>query len=204
MYDPLTLTIFAVAFAALELATGAGASRRLFSLVTRVFIFVELGAMRLLRIVAPPRYEVLGSCHKCGECCKQIVGNPPRFVKNSRLLDLFAAYHKVMHNFEAVARGPNDEVIFSCGHLLPSGRCGIYKRRPFICRNYPLRPYFEAPPILPYCGYQMAPRRVAKMKRRRTLPILNPGVTVHHPTRLVPGEDMPENFEWLDDTLEDA
>lgn len=26
--------------------------------------------------------------------------------------------------------------LFSCGELLPSGRCGIYSQRPDVCRNY--------------------------------------------------------------------
>jgi len=42
---------------------------------------------------------------------------------------------------------------------------------------------------------------VARMRRRAALPIVNPGVTVHHPTREARGEiGRDDDFEWLDDT----
>jgi hypothetical protein len=42
--------------------------------------------MALMRRLRPPRFALVGECHKCGDCCRQIVGNPPGFVRRGRLL----------------------------------------------------------------------------------------------------------------------
>lgn len=167
--------------------------------VVRFFVVLELFALSVIRKIFPPQFELVGACQKGGSCCQQIVGNPPKFVKdNTFLLNLFAGYHRVMHRFSVVGRGDDGELVFSCGHLKSDGRCGIYRYRPLICRNYPLRPFFGPPNVLPGCGYQFARREVAKMQTRTSLPILNPGVVVHHPTRAHKGHDLPEDFEWMD------
>ncbi|MEO0812665.1 MAG: YkgJ family cysteine cluster protein [Myxococcota bacterium] len=119
---------------------------------------------------------------KCGDCCKSIVANPPRFLKRDPWVRWFAAYHRFVHNFSPVARGENGEIIFACGHLRADNRCGIYWRRPMLCRTYPILPYYDAPQLMPQCSYQVTARVVTQMKSRPSLPILNPGVAVHHPT----------------------
>lgn len=185
----------------LEGASRLWLTRTLFKEIVRLFVLLELGAVALVRTVYPPRFVLLGECHQRGTCCTMIVGSPPRFVKSRPfLLGLFAAYHRVMHNFHVVNRGPDGELIFHCHHLQDDGRCGIYRYRPFICRNYPVIPWFTAPRPLPGCGYQVAPKVVAKMQKRASLPILNPVVAVHHPTR--PGgrrrEELPEDYHRVD------
>jgi hypothetical protein len=86
----------------------------------------------------------------------------------------------------------------SCGHLRTDGRCGIYRHRPFLCRNFPVRPLFDEPSVLPGCSYAVAPRPVLEMRARPSLRIVNPGVTVHHPTRTHKGEDERDDFEWVE------
>lgn len=199
----LTILIVVWAVVLLELFTGLRATRWVFREVIRLFILAELMSLRIVRLVIPPKFVVLGRCHMRGNCCTMIVANPPSFIKDRpALLACFAAYHRVMHNFHVVNRGPDRELIFKCHHLRDDGRCGIYRHRPFICRNYPVLPWFEAPKPLPGCGYQVAPRVVAKMKSRPSLPILNPVVALHHPTR--PGgrhrEELPEDFHPVDIT----
>lgn len=187
-------------FGLIELVSRGAVTRWVWREVTRFFIVVELGAMALVRRVFPPEFTLLGACQKGGSCCQQIVGDPPRFVKDTpALLKLFVGYHRVMHRFTVVARGDNGELIFRCGYLRSDGRCGIYRYRPLLCRNYPVRPFFGPPSVLPGCGYQYARREVAAMQRRASLPILNPGVVVHHPTRAEPGPDQPHDFEWMAD-----
>lgn len=187
-------------FALVELVTRARITRWAWREIARFFIVMELLALAVVRKVFPPQFELLGGCQKSGSCCQQIVGDPPKLVKDNKvLLNLFASYHRVMHRFTVVGRGDNGELVFSCGHLRTDGRCGIYKYRPLICRNYPVQPFFGAPSVLPGCGYQYARREVAKMRGRESLPILNPGVVVHHPTRSHKGHDLPSDFEWVED-----
>ena len=193
--------VLVAAVLAFEVLTRLRLTRLAFREIARVFVFMELGALWLVRRIYPPRYQLVGQCHMRGTCCTMIVGDPPRFVKaRPLLLGLFAAYHRVMHNFRVVNRGPDGELIFHCGYLQDDGRCGIYRYRPFLCRNYPVQTWFEPPRPLPGCGFAAAPRVVTKMRSRASLPILNPTVYVHHPTRAGGRgrEELPEDFRRVD------
>lgn len=186
--------------ALVELVSGAAITRACLRTTVCIVGTIELGSMRLMRMLCPPRYEVVRSCHKCGSCCTQIVSNPPSLIKRTVLINAYLFAHKLLHNFDVVGRGPDDEVLFSCAHLRSDGRCRIYARRPFMCRNYPVRPFFRQPQLLPGCGYGIASKAVARMRRRACLPIVNPGVTVHHPTRDHDGLDLASDFEWFNDS----
>jgi hypothetical protein len=119
-------------------------------------------------------------------------------VKKTRLLGVFLAWHRLAHNFHLAGRGPNGQVILACGHLRADGRCGIYRWRPLLCRNYPAVPFFDPPPLLPGCGFHAVPRVVVQMKDRPSLPIVNPQVAVHHPSPPDPQECLPEHFELVE------
>lgn len=163
--------------------------------VFRFFAVLEIKILKGVQRIIPPRYDVVGECVKCGKCCKEILFNPPRFIRTTGLVHVFVLYHRLAHNFSPVARGPDDEIIFACGHLKSDGRCGIHKWRPFLCRNFPVVPWFEVPKILPYCTYQVAARPVTQMKAR--LPIINARVAVHHPSP-DPALSETEHFHLVD------
>ena len=173
-------------------------TRGVFRLIALFFVVLEINAGRLVRAIIKPEFVMLGSCHRCGECCEQIVSDPPKFIKNTSLIRLYLLFHRVTHRFEATHRGPQGEIIFRCGHLLSDGRCGIYHFRPLLCRNYPRVPQMGAPSLLPNCSYQYAPRVVANMKTRSSLPILNAQAAIHHPSRSDPSEHRPEDFHRVD------
>jgi hypothetical protein len=165
-----------------ELVSRGFLTRRLLRTLFRWFVQMELLAMRVMRFFVKPRFVLRGQCQRRGVCCTMIVGNPPGFVKRTpALLGVFVALHRVIYNFHVVNRGESGEVIFSCGHLQSDGRCGIYRFRPLLCRNYPILPFFEPPRPLPGCGYRVVPRVVDRMQSR--LPIVDAQVAVHHPTR---------------------
>jgi hypothetical protein len=185
-------------FMGVEALSRAAVTRWLWRELLRLFVLADLAAVRLVQKIVPPRYELRGACDQRGVCCTQIVGNPPRFVKRGRLIHLFAWYHQIMHNFHVVARGTDDELIFRCGHLQTDGRCGIYRHRPRLCRNYPVLPWFGPPRLLPGCGFQVVPRG---LKAHPRLPILNATVAVHHPTppRRPGGTgELPEDYHWVE------
>jgi len=182
----------------LDALTGFSVTLFLYRCVAWVFINLELLALRIIRMIVRPDFVVQGECLRCGACCEHIVGDPPKLIKNTKLLALYLAYHRVAHRFRPTHRGPNGEVIFSCGHLQNDGRCGIYRFRPLICRNYPVVPYYSVPGLLPDCTYTVAPRVVAEMKPRASLPIINSKIAVHHPTRLQPGPSAHDDFHLVD------
>jgi hypothetical protein len=190
-----------LAYGVIDLASRGKLTRSLWTVGIATFAFADGLATALVRRLRPPRFSLLGDCVRCGECCRMIIGDPPKLVKQSALLSLYVGWHRIHHAFRVVGRGPQGEVIFSCGHLRADGRCGIYARRPLLCRNYPVLSFFEPPRLLPACSYRAAPRVVASMRPRAALAIVNPGVTVHHPTREKRGElGRDEDYEWLDDT----
>lgn len=194
----MEILIFVSAYALVELASGAAITRTLAREFFRVFIYVELAAQALVRVLHRPRFVVLGACHQRGVCCTQIIFAPPQlFHRVPVLLRLALIYHRVAHEFTPVGTGPGREIIFRCGHLTPSGRCGIYRHRPLLCRNYPVLPYYEAPVLLPGCGFTAVPRVVTQMRTRAGLRILNPRVAVHHPTPLSGQEDGLECYELV-------
>jgi len=175
-----------------EIVRQGALTRFLLKEFVRLFVVMELLALRLVRAIYPPRHVVTGGCQRRGVCCTMILLDAPRVVKDRPwLLGVFVAYHRIFHNFYVVGRGDNDEVIFRCDHLADNNSCGIYRYRPFICRNYPVVFWFDPPRPLPGCGYGVAHRSSAGRKPRASLPILYGHVAVHHPTRLG-GRDRPE------------
>jgi hypothetical protein len=184
--------------ALLELASRGVVTRRITQLIAVGVIKLDLAAQGLVRTLAPPKYVLQGDCQRCGACCRSLVGDPPQVIKKSSvLLRTFIAYHRATHRFEAYARGPNGEVLFRCGHLQTDNTCGIYWRRPLVCRTYPVVPSFGIPKLLPDCSYRIAARPVTLMVKRASLPIVNPVVATHHPTPIHEGESQPEDYELV-------
>ena len=193
-------TFAAVVLLVHEVATWGRLTRLAWLELSRVFVLFDLACTRLVQRVIKPQYVLGGSCHKRGVCCKSIIGNPPTFIKKSWALRLYAGYHALMHKFEVVGRTEDDGLIFSCGHLRSDGRCGIYRHRPRLCRNYPVLPFFGPPQLLPGCGYKVVPRAVSEMRTRPSLPIIDAHVAVHHPTppRRRQGEsERPEDYHQV-------
>ncbi len=198
--EPAFAPYMALAYVVVEIASRGALMRWLGRHLCRALILMDLGIYALLRKIVRPDYEVRGQCDQRGVCCQHIVSDPPRWLKRGWPLRLYVAFHATWHNFFVVARGPNDEVIFSCNHLQSDGRCGIWRFRPRLCRDYPLRPIFGIPKVLPGCGFVVVPRRVAQMQRRPALRVLNPRFAVHHPTppQRPPGElERPEDYHFV-------
>jgi hypothetical protein len=183
-----------------EAVTWGAMTRRLWHELIRLFLLADLAAMLLVRWVYPPRFVLTGECHQRGVCCQHILAAPPRWLRDSFLRQPFLWYHRVMHNFREIGHGPEGIIVLSCGHLAPEGRCRIYRFRPLLCRNYPELPFFDAPRLLPGCGFTAVPRVVAAMQNRPGLRVVNPYVAVHHPNPDEAGESVPEHFELVDDS----
>ena len=163
-----------------ELGTGLRLCRRALREIAVLITRLDLSMLALWRRLRPPRYELVGSCQRRGACCTQIVADPPRAVlERPGLLKLFVGLHRLLHNFRLVGRGPEGQLVFTCGYVGTDGRCGIYRLRPRLCRTYPLLPYFEAPKLLPGCGYRTVLRGLKQSSR---LPIVGAHVAMHHPT----------------------
>lgn len=180
-----------------EIVTRLGLSKRLLREVATLFTRLDLAAVSWVRKARPPRYAIVGACQRRGACCTQIVADPPRVVKQTPVLfHAFAGFHKLLHNFSLVGRGPDGQLVFRCGFLRADGRCGIYRLRPRLCRTYPLLPFFDAPKILPGCGYRVVLRGLGA---HAGLPIVEPHVGTHHPTP--PTRDDDHALEHAEDFI---
>lgn len=102
-------------------------------------------------------YKIAGACKKRGVCCQNIaIYLSDGFWKYPLLKMLAISWYQFVYNFSYKGFEPNHKVIvFSCNYLKNNGTCGIYKTRPFICRNYPVVRFFEKPELLPGCGYKI-------------------------------------------------
>ncbi|MBI2569359.1 MAG: YkgJ family cysteine cluster protein [Candidatus Schekmanbacteria bacterium] len=127
-------------------------ARRLAVLVVSTFANAgELAASR----IRPPRWEIRGSCSRCGVCCHTVLLKMPDWAVRYRpLLGLIVSFthlltdlrfkHEVTHS---------GYFLFTCDLFLPDGSCGDYRLRPWICRRYPRVSYFDKPEVLPECSY---------------------------------------------------
>ncbi|MBI5507571.1 MAG: YkgJ family cysteine cluster protein [Deltaproteobacteria bacterium] len=194
-----TAAFVLLALAAVSLIGRGALPRLLWRELMRLFVLLELGAMQLVRLVYPPRFVLRGRCQRRGACCRHVIADPPAWIAKTALLPLFVAYHRVAHRFHLVGRGPEGVLVFRCGHLTAADRCGIYRYRPLLCRNYPVLGFFEAPHLLPGCGLVAVPRVVDLMRPRPGLAIVNPHVAVHHGTAAAGSEPDASEYLLVDD-----
>ena len=104
-------------------------------------------------------YYRSGSCSNCGECCKQIYVRHARNVVQTvkeheklKLLHPFYTYLKVVGKDEI-------GLVFECQNVDPiTNLCKIHKKRPAICRRYPVEEIFMMGGELgKNCGYKFTP-----------------------------------------------
>src|SRR6185369_9383879 len=69
-----------------EVLSGAFVSRHVTAAIAVAIIKLDLVAQALVRIIAPPSHTLLGTCQKCGACCRSLVGDPPALVKRTPVL----------------------------------------------------------------------------------------------------------------------
>ncbi len=103
----------------------------------------------------PTEYQIQGTCKKRGVCCHNIAIHLSKgFWRLPTLRKLSRSYYELVYNFSLVQEESDRQIqVFRCNYVQPNGQCGIYARRPYICRNYPQARYFGRPTFLPGCGY---------------------------------------------------
>lgn len=108
------------------------------------------------RRLSRPHWTISGSCTKCGRCCELLAMGVPRGVaRRPYLLQAIGWYYEINYGF--ILEEIRDErwLLFSCANLTAEGLCGIYPRRPRICREYP-NPFDPDPPHLPdECSFRL-------------------------------------------------
>lgn len=167
-------------------------------------------------------HEVPDLCHKCGRCCRSAT----TYNSYQKLQELVAAGDQEATNFlsifepypsieaarevvpeqvEQVLRVlaerkdiPLDEVTFyHCRYVTEEGLCGIYERRPRVCKEAPYNGWSVMPPGCGFEGWQFAQRESHKAEIRKLKEMqyrmeqLSPD-GVHLPTRNMTLDDLRE------------
>ena len=98
------------------------------------------------------RYEITGECLQCGECCRQIRSYGLKNENELKLMQFILPWYK---RFYISGADSNGELILSCKYLNNDGKCGVYEKRPAVCRNYPAKTINFNAGMIDGCGYKV-------------------------------------------------
>ncbi len=98
------------------------------------------------------KYKIEGECKKCGECCRQIRAFGLKNEKELKFMQFIFPWYK---RFFITGEDENGELILSCKHLSTEGLCTVYAKRPFVCRNYPLKTIRFNAEMPDGCGFKV-------------------------------------------------
>ncbi len=105
------------------------------------------------------KYYRVGSCAKCGRCCKNIyVKHGKNFISDPDLFNRLKPLHPFYFDLEIIGK---DEVglLFACKNLDETTKtCKIHNKRAKICRDYPMEEILKMGGTLAEgCGYKFVP-----------------------------------------------
>ena len=98
-------------------------------------------------------YEITGECKKCGKCCNYMYSVDTYTEKEFKIMQfLFPKYRR----FYIKGKDEYGNFIFACKLVTPEGLCSDYKRRPAMCRNYPVKKIYFPAKLHEGCGYKIS------------------------------------------------
>ncbi len=119
------------------------------------FVLLDLGAQWIARKIIRPPFRQEGHCLQRGNCCYYILLPEPKGI----IARLFYFWYTQVNGFflrrsEPIECEGKKMVVMGCRYLQKDGRCGHYRLRPALCREWPLIRYFGYPRILKGCGFR--------------------------------------------------
>jgi hypothetical protein len=119
------------------------------------FVLLDLASQRFARQIVRPPFRQEGHCHQRGNCCYYVLIPEPKGI----IARLFYFWYTQINGFylrqkEPIKSEGKNMVIMGCRYLQKNGRCGHYRLRPTLCREWPLIRYFGYPRILKGCGFR--------------------------------------------------
>jgi hypothetical protein len=135
------------------------------------FYFMETAADWLIGIPNKTEYVRIGSCKRCGRCCRFLALEMPPFIaRRNFLVHLISRLHGVFLNFKY--EGRDDRLlVYHCGYFVGDAspfeeekrpfstpRCRIYHFRHRLCRFYPRQRLYGHPKTHPDCGFKFVRR----------------------------------------------
>lgn len=122
----------------------------------RVLAIIDYYLEKVVGVFFKKKWKIAGSCKKDGRCCRDIGIIAEKWIINNKyLLKLVTWWYTKVHPFYFKYYVENeDALIFGCTKLNDNGSCSIYKKRPPICRKYPVVNYFKKPVLFEGCGFK--------------------------------------------------
>lgn len=81
------------------------------------------------------RYEITGSCKKCGKCCRYMYSFDTYTEKEFKIMQfLYPAYKR----FYIKGKDDFGNLIFACKYVQDDGLCSVYNKRLPMCKKYPV------------------------------------------------------------------
>ena len=98
------------------------------------------------------KYKIEGECLKCGKCCKEIRAYGMKNEKDLKIMQFFIPHYK---RFFITKQDENGNIVLSCKYQTESGLCGVYAKRPNVCKNYPTKTIDFNVEMIDGCGYKV-------------------------------------------------
>lgn len=116
------------------------------------FIMVIINEIRSYFVPERIKYEITGSCKKCGKCCNYMYSYDTYTEKEFRIMQfIFPAYKR----FYIKGKDEEGNLIFACKLVTKDGLCSDYKHRLPMCRKYPAKRIFYPAKLHEGCGYKV-------------------------------------------------
>ena len=127
------------------------------------FVLLDLGAQWVAKKIMRPPFKQVGHCYQRGNCCHYILIPAGKGILNR----LYYFWSTQVNGFFLRRQKPieyegQEMLIMGCRYLQKGGRCGHYRLRPMICRQWPLIERFGYPHILKGCGFRAEAKTVDK------------------------------------------
>lgn len=82
------------------------------------------------------KYEIKGSCKKCGKCCNYMYSFDTYTEKEFKIMQfIYPAYKR----FYIKGQDEFGNLIFACKYVQGDGLCSVYDKRLRMCKRYPVR-----------------------------------------------------------------
>jgi Fe-S-cluster containining protein len=123
------------------------------------FVWLDLIAQWVARKIVRPPFKVVGHCHQRGNCCYYVLLPEPKGVTSRIFFFWYTQVNRFyLRSSEPVIHEGERMMVMGCRYLRKDGRCGHYRLRPMLCRQWPIIEHFGTPKRLKGCGFKGALR----------------------------------------------
>lgn len=130
----------------------------LFYFFEKILDFSDWLSQSLFHLFQKTEYVRQGKCLHTGQCCRAVGMEFPAFLHRYPLvLRTIQRWHALRYHFSYLGIKDN-MLVYECLYLRKDNRCGIYWRRPSLCRRFPRALLYDFPGLHQGCGFYFTKR----------------------------------------------